>query len=277
VDKTTDWNDIWRQLVATAEAGHARREADSAAEDPWRGRARDFAERVRRKWARPDPIREFLAARVGPADTVLDIGAGTGSLAVPLARVAGRVTALDPSAAMREVLAETLRAEAVENVDIIAGAWPDAEVSPHDVTLCSHAMYGSPDLAAFVGRMVAATRRSCCLVMRLPRADGVMAEAARRVWGHPNDSPNFAVAYNVLLGMNIRPNVLVNPRPWEPWVSESLEAALADVKRRLGIADTSGHDALLRDLLARRLVPGDAGYTWPSGVHSALVYWDVER
>jgi SAM-dependent methyltransferase len=273
MEKPIDWGALWRQLV---EMHESLRSAEEAV-DPWRGRARGYAERIRCQAARPDPIGDLLTTSVGPADTVLDIGAGTGRWAVPLARRARRVTALDPSPSMLEELRATLGALDLTNVDIVEGAWPLTTVEAHDVTLCSHAMYGSPDLETFVRRMVEVTRRRCYLLIRAPTADGVMAEAATRVWGQPNDSPNFVVAYNVLLELGLRPNVLFDPHLWDPWTSPSIDSALAEIKRRLGIAESSGHDAYLRDLLHRRLTPSaiEGGVVWPRAIQSALVYWDV--
>ena len=102
-----------------------------------------------------------------------------------------------------------------------------------------------------------------------------MAEAARRVWGHPHDSPNFQVAYNVLLELGIRPNVLFEAAGhWEPWASASLEVALAEVKKRL-LLTSDEHDAYLSDLLARRLTEENRALVWPRDMRSALVYWQA--
>jgi len=106
---------------------------------------------------------------------------------------------------MIAVMEENLVAEGVENVQIVQGAWPDASVASHDFSLCSHAMYGCPDLPAFVRVMMEVTRKTCFLVMWAPIVDGVLAEAAMRVWGHPHDSPNFQVGYNAMLPMGLFP------------------------------------------------------------------------
>jgi hypothetical protein len=175
---------------------------------------------------------------------------------------------------MLEVLRENVAAEGLRNVCIIQGSWPETQVDPHDVILCSHAVYGVPELAPFVRRMVEAARRTCLLVLKSPVRDGVMAEASRRVWGHPFDSPSFDVAYNVLLEMGICANVLVDPVLWEPWAHSSLEEALSEAKRRLRVRGTE-HDDYLLGLLREHLTPRGESYVWPPSVRSVLVYWDV--
>jgi SAM-dependent methyltransferase len=276
MEQITDWARLWRQLVESHRASRSGSAGPWRAEtDPWKERAREFASRVHHKWARPDPVRDFMATRVEADTTVLDIGAGTGTWAVFLARHARKVTAVEPSPAMRAVLQEHLATEGIGNVEVVDGFWPDVSVEAHDLAFCSHAMYGSADLPAFVSRMVDVARRGCYLLLRVPMRAGVMAQAAERVWGQPHDSPNFVVAYNVLLQMGICADVVVDPNPWQPWASPSLEDALGEVKRRLGLSGGSEHDAYLRDLLARRLVLREGQYVWPVGVHSALAHWDV--
>ena len=279
MQRETDWIGLWRELVETGDRGWQKLVSDGGP-DVWATKARDFHERTVRRWQTPDSSRALLAAtlRANPGCTALDVGAGTGAWAAFLARHARAVTAVEPSSGMIEVMRGHLAAEGVTNVTIVQGAWPDVSVEPHDFTLCSHAMYGHPDLPGFLRRLIGCTRRVCFLVMRAPTADGLMAEAARRVWGHPHDSPNFQVAYNVLLKMGICANVLMEDSGlWEPWTSPSLEEALAELKRRLDLGDRREHDAFLADLVRRRLTEAEGGYRWPPGVRSALVYWDVNR
>jgi SAM-dependent methyltransferase len=276
VEQMTDWSALWRELVEIKERGPRKKRAANSQPDSWAGRAIEFRESVKRRWMRPDSSREFVLSIIDRNSTVLDIGAGTGAWTLLLAPHAKRITAVEPSHAMIEVLRENLVEEKVPNVSVIQGAWPDVTVEPHDYSLCSHAVYNSTDLAAFIRRMVACTRRMCILLLRATSPDGIRAEAARHIWGQPMDSPNFTVAYNVLLQLGIFANVqMENTGLWKPRTSTSLQEALADMHRFLSLDDPCEHDAYLRDLLQRRLTLKDGLYIWPPDVRSALVYWNV--
>jgi SAM-dependent methyltransferase len=274
MEHAPNWASLWRQLVdikSQSRKSEGRREADM-----WSERAHRFDTDVKRRWARPDSSRDFILSQLDSDRTVLDIGAGTGAWSALLAGRVRRVTAVEPSSAMIEVMRRVLDAEAVSNVDIVHGSWPEAAVAPHDFSLCSHAMYGCADLPAFIRRMISCTRRMCFLLMRAATFDGVSAEAARHIWGHPFDSPNFLVAYNLLVEMGIYANVLMEDTGlWTPRISAGLDDAFNRMKRHFGLNGTE-HDEYLRDLLKRRLTLQNGEYVWPAEIRSALVYWTIE-
>jgi 2-polyprenyl-3-methyl-5-hydroxy-6-metoxy-1,4-benzoquinol methylase len=276
MEKITDWNSLWRELVEIKARSRKQRPDAEPHPDIWADKAIEYQEGVKRRWIRPDSSREFILSKMDPDSTVLDIGAGTGAWSALLSHHAKHVTAVEPSSAMIEVMRESLAAENITNVSILQGSWPHVSVEPHDFSLCSHAMYGSPDLRAFVLKMDACTRRTCFLLLRAPSLDGVRAEAARHIWGQPLDSPNFTIAYNILIQAGIYANVLMeNTGLWKSRTSSSLEDALSSMKRFLGLNDSSEHDEYLMELLRRRLTWKDGQYVWPPEVRSALVYWDV--
>ena len=263
-----DWIRLWQELVQAT----SNREKDDA------NQVERGARNLSRRWAKPDSTRDWIISQLDavPDATVLDIGAGTGKWAILLSRHVRTITAIDSSPKMIQLMRENLKAESIANVQVIPGTWPEIQVEPHDFSLCSHGMYGCADWRAFVERMVQATRRTCFLLMRAPTADGIMAQAATRIWGHPYDSPNFQVAFNALLQMGIFPNVLMaNTGLWDSWTSASLENALDEIKRRFGIRHTNEYDAFLIDLLQRRLTLVEGQYVWTPDVRSALIYWNV--
>jgi len=273
--KIMDWNALWKDLVEIRAIDRKKRRDSGEGKDPWTDRAQRFHANVRERWQQKDSSRDFILSRIDADSTVLDIGAGTGAWSMLLARHVRRVTAVDPSESMISVMRENLAAEKAANVSIVQGAWPDVDVEPHDFSLCSHAMYGYPDLAAFIRGMEKHTRKTCFLLLRAPDPDCVQAEAALHLRGHPFDSPNFTIAYNILIQMGIYANVLMeNTGYWKPRVSPNLDAALERLKREMCLAGVDEHDQFLLDLLRRRLSLRDGVYVWPKEVCSALVYWE---
>jgi SAM-dependent methyltransferase len=278
MEKMTDWLTLWKELSALQSEAWGYTKHREKGEDAWKDRARKFNERVKKRWSRPDTSRDFMIGTLhrNPGSTLVDIGAGTGSWTVLLAKHAAGVTAVEPSAAMAEVMNENVEAAGLENVTLNRGEWPGLQIEVHDYSLASHSMYGCGDFRAFVEKMMAVTRRRCFLLLRAPVPDSIMALASSRILGQPHDSPNFQVAYNALLQMGLFPNVLMEPELWDPWRHESLETALKEVKNRLGVAEDAAHDAFLSALLTERLTrQADGHYAWPKETRSALVYWDV--
>jgi SAM-dependent methyltransferase len=265
-----NWAELWRQLSehflwseAEGQGGHWRED-----------RASRFDAAVKRKGReRSDPILDFVVGRLHPEDTVLDIGAGTGRFAIPMARVARGVTAVEPSPSMAAILRENAAAEGLTNIHLVDAGWEDVEVERHNVAFCSHAMYTSSDLVGFVRKMERSARDTCFLVMRVPSHDGVMGELSHRIHGQPHDSPNFVVGYNVLYGMGIYANVVMENFV-RPWANDTLDDALERARRHLRLGDTTAHDDMIRETLARRLTFIDGQYHWPDGMRSALAWWE---
>ncbi len=273
----TDYRQLWAELVAL---GDRRRQykQESMLEDRWHGKAREFDQRVNERWKHEDSSRAFLRRTLQefPEASVLDIGAGSGAWVSLMAGLAGKVTALDPSASMLAALQERVQREGLENVEIVEGCWPDVRVGVHDIVFCSHAMYGAADLPAFISAMQEVTRRRVILLIRAAKQNGLMARAMEMVWGHPNDSPNYQVAMPILWEMGIFPNVLMEEEHlWKPWAHPSLEDALTEMKSRLGLFENSVWDEKLLSLLKDNLRLENQEYVWPDGVRTALLYWDI--
>ena len=268
-----NWAALWRELV---ERNNQRKAKNGGDIKYWNTNAGHYDARVRRRWQQPDAIRTFICGRLEPDTSVLDIGAGTGAWAVLLARQVSLVTALEPSSGMRSRMQSNLAEEGIRNVKILDGRWPEIEIQPHDYVLCAHAMYGAPELPTFIHRMGETARKTCFMLIRDSHPESIMAQAAEHILGQPNDSPNFAVAFNVLKQTGIQPEVLAdNHNNWQPWRHPSLDAALVEVKQRLDVEGDDRYDAYLGDLLAKNLRPENDEYVWPSGVRSVLIYWHV--
>jgi len=269
----TDWSALWRELAnrprikptAAGKKGSFERKE----------RAQQFEVRTKkRNEERKDPLLEYVLNDLKPGETVLDIGAGTGRWTVPLAKKASQVTAVEPSAAMLDILKENAKEVGLTNVEIIQSTWEAARVTPHDIAVCAHAMYQTPDIVAFARQMEANAARRCYLAIRLIPVDGVMAELSRKIYGNLNDSPNFIVGYNTLYLAGIYTNVLLEEGTFH-WTSPDMGSAVDMARRHLYVGDSTQYDSLIRETLEKRLVPKDSVYQWPDGMRSALIWWDT--
>jgi len=112
-----------------------------------------------------EPALDILKSLVDPSDTVLDIGAGGGRYALPLALMAREVIALDPSEGMLAVLSEGMAEHGISNVRIVQARWPGEQQPRADVSLMAHVGYDIEEIGPFLDAMEAATRRLCVVIM----------------------------------------------------------------------------------------------------------------
>ena len=131
-----------------------------------------------------DPVLDRLRALVVPGERWLDIGAGAGRFALPIALIASEVIAIDPSTGMLAALAEGGAASHIPNVRRIEGRWPPddalaATLGPlpiADVALIAHVGYDVEEIGPFVDAMEAASRRLCVAVL-MERQPAAIADA----------------------------------------------------------------------------------------------------
>ena len=117
-----------------------------------------------------------IRARVSPPARIIDFGAGTGRLAIPLAREGFRVTAVDPSRAMLTRLAENARVtrgtNALEIDRVMGGVESYSGPLEHDLALCVFTVLGylldEEALANAARAMAGAVRQGGLLLVDVP-------------------------------------------------------------------------------------------------------------
>ncbi|MCH7579796.1 MAG: class I SAM-dependent methyltransferase, partial [Chloroflexi bacterium] len=162
-----DYVQRWRELI------RARREQHDAAcaaqgrttDDYWARRAEGFRKFVQEAGKQADPFIDCIVKELRPADSVLDVGAGTGRHTVVLARHAKHVTALDPSVSMLNFLREDIESQGLDNVDVIEGGWPEAAANAPrvDVMISAHVLYPIEDVVSFLKTFDQQAERLCFL------------------------------------------------------------------------------------------------------------------
>ncbi len=266
----TYWKQTWRELVEGFSAEPAQGENSLLARWGKKVKSAGYTEH-RRKRDRDDPLMRFVIDRVGPEDTILDVGAAIGRWSIPMAKKARSVTALDALPRMLDLLRENARDEGIDNIQTIQGDWSTAEPGIHDYVLASHSAYTSPDIVGYARKIERHARKACYIVLRVPMHDGVVGELSDRIHGNWHDSPNFTVGYNALLEAGITGHVVME-EPVRHWSDTSLDDALLRAKRHLRLS-VDDHDEAIMETLQRRLVRRGDEYRWPDGMQSALIWW----
>ncbi|HEX3264987.1 MAG TPA: NTP transferase domain-containing protein [Candidatus Limnocylindrales bacterium] len=234
-----------------------------------------------------DPVLDALRSHARPSDTWLDIGAGAGRYALPLARVVERVIALDPSRSMLEGLREGMSAHQIENVHVIESRWPEAilaagqvaaegETLAADVSLIAHVGYDVEAIWPFVEAMEHATTRECLAIL-MERSPAAMAEPFwPEIHGERRISlPALPAFVDLLSAHGRQPSVQLLESARRTWASrEEIEGF---VRRQTWVRPGSRKDHRMQALLDRWLVRAADG-TWELSIGEplqvGLVAWE---
>jgi hypothetical protein len=253
-----DWTARWRQVVedrATLASGHA----DSGY---WDRRAASYARSTR---SRVDEFLEVLEPYLSPRKTLIDVGAGAGRHAEPLARRLEWVTAIEPSEGMRA------RIPPRDNITVVASTWEDADVAPADLVICSHVLYGVAEPVPFLEKMNRSARERVFVMIRESELPHPAATLRRQLVGDAGPRlPRFSELFMLLVQMGIAPDVSFLRYEVQSRYAD-LDEAVADVRALFGDGwdDARGRAALI-ELLRR---DGD-DYVYDGGtVLSGVAHW----
>jgi CTP:molybdopterin cytidylyltransferase MocA len=213
-----------------------------------------------------DPVLDALRTHARPDDTWLDIGAGAGRYALPLARSVRKVIALDPSPSMLEGLREGIAAHGIENVDVIEGRWPEtadrhealSRELPVDVALIAHVGYDVESIGPFLDAMEASARRECIAIL-MERSPASLAEAFwPPIHGEARISlPALPAFVDLLRARGREPRVDIVETSRRRWASrDELEPF---VRRQTWVAPGSAKDHRIRELLDEWIVENADG------------------
>ncbi len=258
-------------------SGHA-----AASPDYWnaRGRARRYAATVG-GGTEQHPLFPRLRRATTRRSTVIDVGAGTGRVALPLAPRVESIVAVDSSRAMLGVLKRAARDRGIGNIRCVERRWEDVElagpggVGPADVVVCSFVLPLIAEAEPFLAKIDAACRGRAFVVMNAMSADGLVDPFWRHFHGGPRKpAPTYLDAVAIVADLGREPEVeVVEVRSSITFVD--LKTAVRSYQDVLALDDTTEVRTRLRSLLSAWLVD-DRGTLRPPirTTPMAIVSWD---
>jgi SAM-dependent methyltransferase len=199
-----------------------------------------------------DPVLPVLRELARPTDTWLDIGAGGGRYALPLALEVREVIAVDPSHGMLSVLRDGMREHGIDNIRVIEGRWPlelpGTGESHLDVALMAHIGYDIEPIGPFLDALERSATRACVAVL----GEGAMTTAATLFWkpvyGEPRvPLPALPEFLALLIARGRLPEVRLVDRV--PPTFDTWEDLLFMARRQLWVREGSDRDRVLVGLL----------------------------
>jgi SAM-dependent methyltransferase len=265
----------WKRLQDTSFLYRAVRMDQE--ESYWSQYAQNYDLRVRTVKNHANSTVETVLNLLSPSMTVLEIGAGTGLYTTALAEKVQKITVVEPSPSMLQVLSRNLQGPAEDKVCILPQRWEEIEPEQHDVVLAAGCLYVFYDIEEAVERMLKKAKKMIILVAgKELDSSGIYREAAHILGtGTPASGPDYIHLYNVLCSMGIYANVSIIKQQRHP-IYDDLDHAVYIFAQRLELP--SEKRTLLRDYLAKKLTllsSGKLSFGEFNSV-SAVIWFHVE-
>jgi molybdenum cofactor cytidylyltransferase len=210
-----------------------------------------------------DPSLDALLALARTDDRWLDVGAGAGRYALPLARRVREVVALDPSTSMLDALRAAMGEHRIANIRVVEGRWPpsdpgDAADLRADVALIAHVGYDVEAIGPFVDALEAAAGRLCVALMMAASPAIVAAPFWPPIHGEERISlPALPEFVDLLRARGSEPEVTMVER--EPRIFGSAEELERMIRRQLWVGEGTAKERLMGELLAAWTVEVEGG------------------
>jgi len=217
--KPVDWNAAWAHQQRLQESSKHFEDVSHNWNDP--ANAKRYAENSRGEY--DDRVQTTIAGLALSKDMrVLDIGAGPGTLAIPIAPLVKDVTAIEPGAGMAAVLMDQCRAQGIANVSCIQKLWEDIDPArdldgPYDLVIASLSLT-MQDIRAALKKMDAVAKGEVCLYwfVDMPFWEKMYVELWEPLHGctyYPG--PKADCLFEVLYEAGIYANIEMMPLPKE--------------------------------------------------------------
>ncbi|WP_300673350.1 bifunctional 2-polyprenyl-6-hydroxyphenol methylase/3-demethylubiquinol 3-O-methyltransferase UbiG [Desulfoluna sp.] len=270
------WNDVWSKQV--------RKHNEIIQNDcgsQWQDRtaAKRFWEMTRKNMDHRLE-RTLSGFDLSANSRILDVGAGPGNLAIPMACRFAQVTAVEPAEGMTDLLTDHARAAGRTNIHLVQKRWEEVccetdLLPPYDLVIASFSL-GMENMKAAIEKMVHVSSRYVCLLWFA--GETAWDKHSQYLWKTLHNTPYTPMPrcdtlYNLLYQMGIYPNMEVFTIDHDT-VYDSLADAVDQSKRRYQIKNQA-QETLLKNYLEKNLLEKDGHWIQKNSSTRVKIWWDV--
>jgi SAM-dependent methyltransferase len=143
-------------------------------------------------------------------DKVLDLGCGEGAVTTLIAEKVNKVTGLDSSKMMLDLLKQRCEHDNINNIDIVNMRIEDATVDSvgiHDVVIASRSFIGIYDLEEVINNIQRIAKKYVFLIVFGRRNWPLEKKFFKSIGKKYPDFPPYDYLFNLLVNLNIYPNI----------------------------------------------------------------------
>ncbi len=210
------WETLWQETKSCQKPDTSASKTGSF--DRWNKLANDFSRRSQNENAtkkRNATIRYLLEKGILNKNTsVLDIGAGPGAWALPMARYCAHVTALEPARGMTQILTDQMAIKKIDNICVDCRGWQEVDLEKDGWTGAFDLVFASMtpgiDGPAALKKMISASKNWCYLsAFSGPGWQQQYEPLWQRFFNRPmpERSNDILIAFNLLYTMGFRPDL----------------------------------------------------------------------
>ena len=264
INYKVDWNGLWNKSLQNLPKKNNP--------ESWNNIASKFNE-----WMEKDDYPEKLLNRIelDSNDSVLDIGCGNGVITIPLAQKAIKVTAMDISSKMLEILMKNAKDSGLNNINTCNRRIEDVteeDVGKHDVVVASRSLNGVSDIGKELEKINNIAKKSVYLTLWGADNRRFEREMAQLLGRESHRHPDYIYVYNILHDLGIYANVEMLESNTRNYYS-NVEEALDRLRWRIGDLNKD-EESILREYLEENMIKTtDGTITYSNGKADWVLIW----
>ena len=266
-----DWTEMWNEAIEGSRWGQRAGKPEF-----WDGRVDWFEELVQQS-DRAGMIMSRI--KIEPSYRVLDIGAGPGTTAIPLAKIVEGVTVVEPSNGMLARLKENASKENLANITYIPKKWENVEIGKdieaggYDVVIASHSLI-IKDIKDALVKINDAVKRNVYIFIvagrRTEKEGSSLWSLFNREKSRPALRPDYIYLYNILYQLGIYANVEIIDANHNMQFPD-LDAAVQHYKTWMNVSGAD--EEKLRLYLSENLVKENDAFWLRHTLRTAMISW----